>query len=80
MDFNSYFSKIWLQFGCYDTRTLRIDEKLVLINRISILSSLICMIKSLMILLDFSADRLRFYSIKIYLFESRIQKIFVCFF
>ena len=77
MDFNSYFSKIWLQVGYYDTRTLRIDKKLVLMNRISILSSLICMIKSLIILLDFSADnRLRFYLIEIYLFEGKIQKIF----
>ena len=75
MDYNSYLSKyLWMHFGYYDTKTLKINRNYLLLNKISVAISLICFLKLIIIIL--SEDRLRFYLIGFYLFEGKAEKIF----
>ena len=76
MDFNSYLAENWMHIGHYDTKTIQINRKQLLMNKICLIILLISTLKYLIILLDFSSDnRLRFYLINYYLFTESTQKI-----
>ena len=77
MDFNRYFSEIWMHLGYYDTKTIRIKWQKLAINRILIAILLICMIKLLIINLDYSSgNRLRFYLIGLLYVEGKGERLF----
>ena len=75
-EWNDHFLKFWMNLGYYDTRTLQIERRRLIVNRFILINLLICSIKMFIytIFINLFSIDLRPYLIEMFIFNANDQK------